>query len=120
MKKNSIVLVTNKTPVFKLKLFHFYTQRIYTISSIGYFALCSIRSVRPNRYAQLKKRTKLKSLLVQLKQWVIRADSSKRKFFLNSTIIVKKNLLPLSSYMMGSAFIDLRRRKYISYFLDIF
>lgn len=120
MKKNSIVLVTNKTPVFKLKLFHFYTQRIYDISSIGYFSLSSIRNVRPNRYTQLRKRTKLKSLLVQLRQWVIRGDSSKRRFFLNSAIIVKKNLLPLSSYMIGSVFIDVRRRKYISYFLDIF
>lgn len=120
MKKDSIVLVSNKTPVYKLKLFHFYTQRIYNISSIGYFALSSIRKVRPNKYSQLRRRTKMKSIVFQVKQWTIRADSTKRRFFLNSVVLLKKNLLPLSSYMIGSALLDVRRRKYISYFLDVF
>ncbi len=120
MDKNSIVLVSNKTPIFKVKIFHLYSQRKYSISKLGYFSLASIRSVRPSKYVHLKKRTKMKNIIVHSRQWALRADGTKRKFFLNSVVILKKNFLPLSNYMLGSALLDIKRRKYISYFLDIY
>ena len=115
-----MVLVSNKTPIFKVKLFHLYLQRRYCISRLGYFSLCSIRSIRPSKFTHLKKRTKMKNIIVQSRQWSLRADSTKRKFFLNSVVILKKNFLPLSNYMLGSALLEIKRKKYISYFLDIY
>lgn len=68
MKKNSITLVSNKTPVSKVKLFHFYSTRIYSISTIGYFTLCSIRSVKVSKFIHLKRRTKMKNIISQTRQ----------------------------------------------------
>lgn len=120
MKKNSIALVSNKTPVSKVKLFHLYSSRIYSISTLGYFTLCSVRSVRTSKYLQLKRRTKMRNIITQTRQWSLRKDSTKRKFFLNSVVLLKKNFLPLSSYMLGSTLLELRRKKYISYYLQVF
>lgn len=120
MDKNSIALVSNKTPIFKIKIFHLYSQRRYNSSKLGYFSLCSIRSVRPNKFAHLKKRAKMKNIIIHSRQWSLRADTTKRKFFLNSVVILKKNFLPLSSYMLGAALLEVKRRKYISYFLDVY
>lgn len=120
MKKNSITLVSNKTPVSKVKLFHLYSTRIYSISTIGYFTLCSIRSVKVSKFIHLKRRTKMKNIISQTRQWSLRKDSTKRKFFLNSVILLKKNFLPLSNYMLGSTLLDIRRKKYVSYYLEVF
>lgn len=120
MNKNSITLVSNKTPVSKVKLFHFYSTRIYSLSVFGYFTLCSVRSVKTSKYLHLKRRTKMKSIISQTRQWTLRKDSTKRKFYLNSVILLKKNFLPLSNYMLGSTLLDIRRKKYLSYYLEVF
>ena len=120
MRKNSIVLVSNKSPVSKVKLFHLYAARIYSISTLGYFSFGSVRVVRASKYVQLKKRTKMRNIIVQARQWSLREDGTKRKFFFNSVVLLKKNFLPLTNYMFGSAFLDIKRRKYISYFLSVF
>lgn len=120
MKKNSVVLISNKSQVSKVKLFHYYSHRHYNLSNIGYFALGSVRVVRASKIIQIKKRTKMKNIIVKTKQWILREDSTKRKYFSNAIVLLKKNFLPLSPYMIGSTVIDIKRKKYVSYFLNVF
>jgi hypothetical protein len=68
MGKNSIVLIANKSPVTKVKIFHFYLAKSYNMSTIGSFTLGSIRLLKSNKIAQLRKRTKLKNIIVRTKQ----------------------------------------------------
>ncbi len=124
MRKNSIALVSNKSSVTKVKLFHFYPTRVYSLSMLGYFSLCSARSVRiikgADKNEQVERSAKIRSIISQTRQWIHREDSTKRKYFLNSVLALKKNYVPITEYMLGSILIDIKRKKYLSYFVEIF
>lgn len=120
MNKGCILNTANKSNVLRVKLFHIYRSGCNSKSKISFFSKTSVRELKPLKKIEFKKKKKIFSLFVRTKQWILRSDGSQRKFSDNSIIILKKNSTIWNKYIVGPTTLELKRKKYISFFKHVF
>jgi len=111
-------ICTQKIFIHRIKSFYFYRQKIKTNSLIGNITKASIKKQHTNPNSKKKKLTT--GVIVRTKKFTNRADGSYRKFNNNASIIIKKNLQPLSNKIIGPSLLELNRKKYINSFKIIY
>lgn len=120
MNKGTLITSCSKSNVSKLKIFHIYRNGKKCKSKISFFLKSSIKKLKPNKKLKFKKGRKIFNLLVKSKRWSTRVDGSQRKFFVNSVILLKKNSNVWTKYLKGSTFLEINRKKYLTFFKKIF
>lgn len=120
MNKGTKITSCSKTNVFKLIAFHIYRNGRKCKSKISFFIKGSVKKLKPKKKIKFKKSRKFFTLLVKSKQWCLRFDGSQRKFNSNSVILLKKNSNIWTKYLKGSTFLEINRKKYLTFFKRIF
>lgn len=120
MNKGCILNTANKSNVLRVRLFHIFRSGRNSKSKISFFSKTSVRELKPLKKIEFKKKKKIFSLFVRTKQWILRNDGSQRKFSDNSIIILKKNSTIWNKYIVGPTTLELKRKKYISFFKYVF
>jgi len=120
MNKRCILTISTKSNVLRTRVFHIYRNGINCKSKISFFLKSSVRKLKAKKKIDFKKKRKIFSILVRSKQWALRLDGSQRKFSDNSILILKKKSNLWSNYLRGPTILELKRKKYLSIFKNIF
>jgi ribosomal protein L14 len=120
MNKSSYISISNKTNILSSKIFHIYRNGKNCKSKISFFLKSSVKKLKSSKKIEFKKKKKIFSIFIRSKQWILREDGSQRKFFDNSVLVLKKNSNLWSNYVWGPTTIEVKRKKYLSFFSDIF
>lgn len=120
MNKGCFLKIATKSNISKTKVFHIYRNGINCKSKVSFFLRTSVKELKPLKKIEFKKKKKIFSLLVRSKQWILRKDGSQRKFSDNSMLILKKNSNSFSNYLWGPSVLELKRKKFLSIFKNIY
>ena len=107
----------DKNGVFKLNTFHLYGGFNRKKSKYSEFIKSSVKLTRPNN--NLKKKSKVKSILIYTKKNVKKYDNSYINFKFNSSITLKKRLNTIGREIIGPGFFELKRKRFMSSFVLI-
>lgn len=107
--KNTWLIPNNKIDVTFIKTIHLYNKLKSRGSKISFF----IKIVAKNFFFKTIWRKKLKKVafLLATKYKFFFNDLTYFKFFINSSLILKKRLTPLSFFTIGSIFFKIKRKK---------
>ena len=107
--KNTTCSISNKIELFFLKVIHLYNLVKQKGARVSHF----IRTVLKNFFFKevLYKKMKKKSFFLLSKKKCFFKDLSFFFFFINSTLVVKKRLTPLGTYVYGPTYSFLKRKK---------
>jgi len=118
MGKSTWLRIANKSNVWKTKIFHVYRHGLDNGSRISFLTKSSVKKLVPLRRIDIKRKKRIFTLIVRSKQWTSRLDGSKRKFFRNDAIILKKNANISDTRTRGCVIIEFARKKYLNFFDD--
>lgn len=118
--KLSYSIITNKSNIKFSRIFHIYRNGRKCKSIISFFLKSSVKKLKKNKKLTFKKKKKIFLVLVRTKQWALRLDGSQRRFSDNSSLLLKKNSNLFNSYIWGPTILELKRKKYLSFFSKTF
>jgi ribosomal protein L14 len=105
----------DKCGVWSVRVFHLYKGSFRSVSSIGDFVKVSVKQTQPDNI--IKKKTKSKAIITNVKKELVKIDGSYVKFTSNNTVLLKKRLTPRGKTIIGPVSIKLKRKKFLSSFL---
>lgn len=117
IKKNSILLPSDKSGVQIVKVFHLYTGFSRKTAYFGNFVKASVKNIKPG--SLLLKKAKPKGLIIRTKYKINKNDGSFFKFNLNNVILLKKRTTSFGKRMFGPILKNIRRKKLVSSFSRI-
>lgn len=120
MDKSTIITVSNKSNIFNSRVFHVYRNGKNCKSKISFILKSSVRKIKPLKKKDFKKKSKIMSVLIRTRQWINRYDGSQTRFSDNSVLVLKKNSNVMNTYIWGPTSIELRRKKYLSLFKNVY
>lgn len=109
IKKNTILIPSNKCGVWLVRTFHLYKGFNRKTSYLGDFIKVSVRKTKPSNW--IKKKTKLKGIIVRTKKYFNKNDGSILKFKYNTLILLKKRTTPLGKRIFGPSVRNIFRTK---------
>jgi len=114
IQKFSKLVPVDRSGVFKVKVFQLYGGSKRKVSYPGGFTKVSAIQVKPEN--NIKRKTKMHSILVRLVKESLRVDGSWVKFKINGTVLLKKRLTPRGKELTGPIDFTIKRRKFVSSF----
>lgn len=120
MNKRCILTISTKSNVLRTRVFHIYRNGINCKSKVSFFLKSSVRRLKAKKKIEFKRKRKIFSVLVRSRQWILRLDGSQRRFSDNSILILKKNSNSWSNYLRGPTLLELKRKKYLTIFKNIY
>jgi large subunit ribosomal protein L14 len=117
VQKGTFLKVIDSCGVRTVKIFHLYRGGFRKVSHIGNFIKCSVKTTKPNNF--IKKKTKTKAIVIHTKKEFIKKDGSYIKFFINSSILLKKRMTPRGKELFGPVIYNIKRKKFINSFAGI-
>ena len=120
MNKLSYNVIANKSNIQFTRIFHIYRNGKNCKSKISFYLKGSVKKIKKNKKINFRKKKKIFLVLVRSKQWALRYDGSQRKFFDNSSLLLKKNSNLWNTYVWGPTLVELKRKKYLSFFSNIY
>lgn len=104
----------DKCGVWWVKVFHLYGGGFRKSSTVGDFIKVSVRVTRPENW--LAKKSKTKSIIIRVRQALVRRDGTKVVFRENSTVLLKKRLTPRGKELNGPLSNFIKRKRFSSSF----
>ena len=114
IQKNTIIKPADNCGVIKSKVFHVYKGSKGRLAYMGDFVKTSSRVVKIDN--NIKKKSKIKSIIIRTKFLICRKDNSHISFNQNSIILLKKRLTPRGKAIKGPVVRSIKRKKFISSF----
>lgn len=117
IQKNSLVNIADKSGALTGNVFHTYRGGSKKISCIGEFVKVSLRRVKPD--IKLKKKSKVRGLLINLKFKSLKNDGSNTYFYENNIILIKRKLITRSKDFIVPTDRNVLRKKLLYKFSGI-
>lgn len=114
-----MLMITNRSNVWKSKVFHIYRHGKNSGSKVSFLTRSSVKRLVPSRKIEIRRKTRIFTLIVRARQSSIRLDGSTRKFFINNAVIIKRNSNLTNNRVKGPAILELFRKKHLSFFSDL-
>ena len=117
IQKFSKLIPLDKCGVWEIKTFHLYGGFRVRWLKTGGFIKSSIKKTKPNNW--VTKGSKTKAIIIHNKKEIKKIDGSNYKFKLNSAILLKKRLTPKGKEIFGPSTFEIRRKKFINFFVGV-
>ena len=107
--KNNFIIPINKMSISIVKSIHLYGGFFRKFTKVGFFFRGVVRNVILKN--TFYKKYKNKNILIRAKFRYILKDLTYFKYYSNNNLILKKRLTPLSQFIFGSTFFNIKRKK---------
>lgn len=115
--KGTNLIPTDKNGVWNVRAFHIYGGFLKKFAIFGSFIKISVKKTKLN--SLVLKKSKLKSLIILTKKLQKKNDSSFYMFKFNSCILLKRRLTPIGKEIIGPAFSNIKRKRFLYSFSGV-
>ena len=107
--KNNFLIPANKMSISLVKSVHLYGGFFRKFTKVGFFFRGIVKNIVLKKV--FLKTYKNKNILIRSKFRYFLKDLTYFKYYNNNNLILKKRLTPLSHFLFGSTFFNIKRKK---------